>query len=171
MRLILYMATSINGHITKGSDDSDWVSEIDWKVFDKLKRESGCMVMGSHTFEQFADDFPQEGALNVVMTHDSKLLSKSIDHALFTDKTPSEVIELAKEKGFNQIMLIGGMTLNTSFLKENLIDEIWLDVHPLLIGEGKTVFDKVDLFKEITLLETKDLGGGQTLLKYQTKKL
>lgn len=50
------MATSINGYITKGSDDSDWVSEIDWKEFDKLKRESGFMVMGSHTFEQFADD-------------------------------------------------------------------------------------------------------------------
>lgn len=161
------MAISINGYITYGNDNSSWVSEIDWKEFITLKRDSGFIVMGSHTYYQFADDFPQEEALNVVMTHDPSLLINSIENVLFTDKTPGEVVQMAKDKGCNQIMLIGGMSLNTSFLKENLINEIWLDVHPLLIGKGKTVFDQVDLLKKITLLETKELGGGQFLTKYK----
>src|SRR5689334_11805472 len=98
MKVILYMATSINGYITKGEDDSDWVSEVDWEEFNALKNESGIIVMGSRTYQQFEDDFPQEGALNVVMTHNPALLSKQVEGALFTDKTPSEVIQMAQEK-------------------------------------------------------------------------
>lgn len=167
MKVILYMATSVNGYITKAEDDSDWVSDIDWKEFDCLKRESKIMVMGSRTYLQFEDDFPQEGALNVVMTRKREMLDKKVDGALFTDMSPREVVAFAKEQGFTQIMLIGGMMLNTSFLKEGLIDEIWLDVHPLLIGEGKTVFDRVDTFKDLELFESKELGSGQVLLKYK----
>ncbi len=169
-KVILYMATSINGFITRGNDDSEWVSETDWKEFDKLKRESGIIVMGSRTYLQFQNDFPQEGAFNVVMTHDTKLLSKNVEEALFTNKTPEEVVEMAGAKGFSQIMLIGGMHLNTSFLKAGLIDEIWLDIHPIIIGEGKRVFENMDIFTNLKMIESRDLGEGQVLVKYAIKK-
>lgn len=167
MKVILYMATSINGCITKGDNDSDWVSDIDWKEFNKLKNDSGVMVMGSKTYEQFGNDFPQEGALNVVMTHDPSLLREDLKGALFTGKSPKEVLKMLEEKGFSQIMLIGGMKLNTSFLKDNLIDEIWVDIHPLLIGEGKAIFEQIKLFHDLKLLECKQLDGDQILLKYK----
>ena len=167
MKVICYMATSINGYITEGSDDSDWVSDLDWKVFDKLLRECKVVVMGARTFKLFEDDFPQEGALNIVMTHSKKLLGKEIPGAILTNKSPKEVVAMVKRKGYKQLMLIGGMALNTSFLKAGLINEIWLDVHPLLIGEGKTIFDKLKLFKKLELIESKKLGYGQVLLKYK----
>lgn len=156
MKVILYMAISINGYITRGKDDSDWVSKEDWKEFDRLKRECGVMVMGKRTYQQFQDDFPQEGALNVVATHDKNLLGKKIENVFFTDKTPREIIDFADKKGFKQLMIIGGMGLNTSFVKENLMDEVWLSVHPILIGEGKTVVDRFDLFKNLTFLGSKN---------------
>ena len=166
MKVILYMATSINGMITRNSDDSDWVSEVDWDEFNALKNQSKVIVMGSKTYEQFVDDFPQKGALNIVMTNNKELLSKNITGALFTNKSPTEVVQMLEEKGFNQVMLVGGMTLNTPFLKEDLIDEIWIDIHPLLIGRGKTIFGETDIFKKAKLLETKTLKGGLILLKY-----
>jgi len=153
MKVILYIAISINGYITQGKDDSEWVSKVDWEQFDKLKRESGVMVMGRRTYEQFGDDFPQDGALNVVMTHQQELLDKKVDGAMFTDKTPQEVINMAEEQKFKQIMLIGGMKLVTSFMKENLVDEIWLSVHPILIGEGLTIMDKFETFKSLTFFK------------------
>ena len=110
MKTILYMATSINGYITNGDNDSDWVTKTDWKQFDKLLRVSGVIVMGKHTFEQFGEDFPVNGAFNIVMTHDPQLLKNSIPNkALFTDKSPKEVLALVEKKGFTQMMLIGGM--------------------------------------------------------------
>jgi dihydrofolate reductase len=169
MKVILYMAVSVNGYITHGKDDSDWVSKEDWKEFDKLKRESGVMVMGKNTFQQFQDDFPQDGALNIVMTHDKNLLEKKINNVFFTDKTPKELVAWVVNQGFNQLMIIGGMTLNTSFVKENLIDEVWLSVHPIFIGQGKTVVEKFDTFKKLTFLGFKELSEGLVQLRYKIK--
>src|SRR5258708_6866367 len=126
MKVILYIAIFFNGFITQGKDDSEWVLKADREQFDKLKRESGVMVMGRRTYERFSDDFPQDGALNVVMTHQQELLNKRVDGAMFTDKTPREVIKMVEKKKFTQIMLIGGMELITSFMKDNLINEICL---------------------------------------------
>lgn len=170
MKVILYMAISVNGYITSGKDNSDWVSKEDWNEFDKLKRECGVMVMGKNTFQQFQDDFPQEGALNIVMTHDRSLLEKKIDNVFFTDKNPKELIKWVAEQGFKQLMIIGGMTLNTSFVKENLVDEIWLSVHPIMIGSGKTVIDKFEMFKKLTFIGSKELSEGLVQLRYRIKQ-
>jgi len=161
------MAVSVNGYITYGEDNSDWVSETDWQVFDKLKNETGIMVMGSKTFEQFQDDFPLGGALNVVMTHKPDLLSKQVDGVLFTDKAPKEVVEMVKEKGYGQLMLIGGRDLNTSFQKDRLINEIWLDIHPVLFGDGKAIFDKINLFQNLSMIGLTKLDNSQVLVKYK----
>jgi dihydrofolate reductase len=167
MKVILYMAISINGHITHGEDDSDWVSQTDWAEFDKLKRESKVMIMGGRTLEQFEDDFPQEGALNVVMTHNRELLKKNTPNALYSDQSPTEILKTLEAKGFTQVMLIGGMTLNTSFVKENLIDEVWLSLHPLFIGKGKTLTQELDVFFNLEFLESKELEEGLIQLRYK----
>lgn len=171
MKVILYMATSINGLITKSQDDSDWVTDTDWKEFDALMRDCGVIVMGRKTYEFFGDDFPCEGAINVVMTSKKKLLSQDTpDNVVFTNKSPQEVIKMAGEKGLEKLMLIGGMTLNTSFLKDNLVDEIWLSIHPLLIGDGLTVMDKFDCFRKLTRLGVKELGEDLVQIRYKVKK-
>ncbi len=171
MKVILYIATSINGLITRGKDDSDWVTETDWKQFSQLMKECGIMVMGRRTYEIFGDDFPCAGAINVVMTGNKKLLAqKTPENVIFTDKSPKQVIQMAEKKGFEKLMLIGGMTLNTSFLKENLVNEIWLSIHPLLIGEGLRIMDTFDCFKKLTRLGVKKLDEGLVQIRYQFNK-
>ena len=171
MKVILYMATSINGLITKWKDDSDWVTKTDWKEFDRLMKECGIMLMGKRTYEIFGDNFPCDGAINVVMTRNKKLLDqKTLENVIFTKKTPLEVIKMAEEKGLKKLMLIGGMTLNTSFLKDNLVDEIWLSIHPYLIGEGLRIKDKFDCFRKLTRLGVKELDEDLVQIRYKVIK-
>lgn len=171
MKVTLYMATSVNGNITTGDSDSDWVDKVDWKYFYKITKESKVMVMGSETYKQFENDFPQKQALNVVLTKKKNLINQKIEGAIFTDKTPKEVIKMIEKMGYKQICFIGGETLNTSIIKENLVDEIYVDVHPLLIGEGKKLFGGIKgLFKKLKLLEVKKLDKGLVLLKYKVIK-
>jgi dihydrofolate reductase len=165
------MAISVNGKITQGKDDSAWVSNVDWNEFDKLMKDCGVMVMGKRTYEIFGEDFPCEGALNIVMTSNKDLLKqKAPNNALFTNKTPTEVTKLAEEKGYKKLMLIGGEMLNTSFLKENLVDEIWLSMHPLYIGKGLEISQEFECFKNLTLLGIKELEQGLVQLKYKVNK-
>lgn len=171
MKVILYMATSINGNITIGKSNSDWVDKADWKMFHKVITDSKVMVMGSETYKQFADDFPQKGALNVVMTKKKELLNKKIKGAMFTNKSPKELVKKLKNEGFKKMALIGGMKLNTSFLKNNLIDEVFIDIHPILIGEGLRLFENTKkLFKKMQLLDVKKMGNNLVLLHYKVVK-
>lgn len=165
------MATSVNGSITHGKSDSDWVDKADWEMFNKTITDAGVMIMGSETYKQFADDFPQKGTLNVVATNKKELLDKKIDGALFTNLKPAELLNKLSNDGYEQAVLIGGQTLNTSFIEENLIDEIYIDVHPYLIGEGLKLFGSVeDYFKKLNLVDVTKLKNDLVLLHYNVVK-
>lgn len=172
MKLIQYLATSINGHITVDEDGTDWVTPKTIEDFGKLNLECGVVVMGKRTFEMFGNDFPQPGCLNIVMTKEPVLLKKQMDGALFTDKNPEEIVKIAEEKGFKQLFVVGGTQTNTAFLRANLIDEVWINIHPIIIGHGKYLFDEVPeiSIKNLELYESKPFDGGQMLLKYKLKK-
>ena len=169
MKVIQYLATSVNGHITVGEDGTDWVTPKTIKDFGKLNVECGIVVMGKRTYKMFGNDFPQKDCLNIVLTKDAKLLKKQMDGALFTDIGPEGIIQIAKRKGFKQLFVVGGTQTNTSFLKENLIDEVWVNIHPIIIGYGKYLFEEVPeiSIKDLKLYESKLFKGGQILLKYR----
>jgi dihydrofolate reductase len=172
MKVIQYLATSVNGHITVGKDGTDWVTSKTIEDFGKLNLECGVVVMGKTTYESFGADFPQKGCLNIVMTTDKELLSKQIVGALFADKSPREIIQIVEEKGFNKLFLVGGTKTNTSFLNANLIDEIWINIHPLIIGHGQYLFDELQEIStiDLELFESEKFGNDQFLLKYKIKK-
>ena len=171
MKVILYMATSVNGNITRGKSDSDWVNEADWKYFNKITSESKVMIMGSETYKQFTDDFPQKQAFNVVVTRKSRLLKKKVKGAMFTDKKPKELLKNLSKMGYEQATLIGGEKLNTSFIKENLIDELYVDIHPYLIGKGLRLSGEIsEYFKKLKLLEVVNLKNDLVLLNYKVIK-
>ena len=172
MKVIHYLATSVNGHITVGDDGTDWVSPQTLADFAKLNKEIGIVVMGKRTYEMFGNDFPQKDCLNIVMTKDPERLGKQMEGAMFTDEDPKGVIKIAEEKGFSQLFLVGGTQTNTAFLRENLIDEIWINIHPIIIGHGKYLFgeDSEISIKDLELFESLPFEGGQMLLKYKFKK-
>lgn len=46
MKLTVYMAISVDGLITKGDSDSDWVSDSDWDQFYSYVKDSDAVIMG-----------------------------------------------------------------------------------------------------------------------------
>src|SRR3989344_1852382 len=149
MKTTLWMATTINGYVAGLDDDTDWVKDLE--EFKKRVAEFGIAVMGRRTYDECIkyNTFPYEGALNIVMTHSPNLLKKSSEKVIFTNKNPREVIDLAKEKGFDKVLVIGGGHINGSFLKENLLVEVFLDIHPLIITKGTQLFESDFPYKNL----------------------
>ena len=169
MKITLYMAISIDGYVAGKNDDTSWVSSTDWDNFRKLVKDSRCVVMGRRTYEESGDDFPYDCELNVVMTTNNSLTSTD-KRVLFTDKNPNWIIEFVKRKGFNTLLIIGGGKTNASFLKEQLIDEIIVSVHPIILGEGIKLFEKLKNLVNLELLGNKQLDEGLVQLHYKVKK-
>lgn len=170
MKTTLIMAMTANGFVAGVNDDTDWVKDID--ALYKRTVEAGTAIMGRRTYDECIkyNAFPYKGAVNVVMTHDKTLLAKSSGDVIFTDATPSGVLKLLEQKGFDHALVIGGGHVNGSFLKERLIDEIILDIHPMVMAKGIRLFESDFPYQQLELISYNKLNDQILQVTYKVKK-
>lgn len=159
-----------NGFVAGPKDDTEWIKDFD-ALYQTIK-DFGVAIMGKRTYDECVkyNAFPYKGALNIVMTHNKDLIAKSAGDVIFTDATPKEVLKLVQQKGFDKALIIGGGHINGSFLKDNLIDEIILDIHPMLIAKGIHVFESDFSYVQLTLLGFTQLPDQLLQVRYSVKK-
>ncbi|KKR77814.1 MAG: Bifunctional deaminase-reductase domain protein [Candidatus Curtissbacteria bacterium GW2011_GWD1_40_8] len=165
------MAITANGYIAKEDGNTSFVSDASWNSWDKLSRGAGNLITGRKTFKiDLADgNFPYLDRFNVVMTS-QKIENKWGNKVIFTDISPKEVLEVLAKKGFKTAFIGGGGELNASFMKESLVDEIYLDIEPVIFGKGIKLFAESDLETRLELLETKMLSKNLIQLHYKVIK-
>ena len=86
----------------------------------------------------------------------AKLSNKPIDE---------EVSELKQQSGKD--ILVGSRSLIIQLMNLNLIDEFQLCIHPVIIGKGLPLFDKIKDRTIFKLLNTKIFGSGAIVLYYE----
>jgi diaminohydroxyphosphoribosylaminopyrimidine deaminase/5-amino-6-(5-phosphoribosylamino)uracil reductase len=67
---------------------------------------------------------------------DSKILNADAETLVIKSREPKDLITLANDHGFNQLMIECGPTFGTSLLSNELIDEIVLFQAPSFLGSG-----------------------------------
>lgn len=170
MKVTLYNAVSIDGFIAKADGDSDWISEVDEKPFEQEISKAGCIVVGRKTYEQYlGEPYPISGVTNIVITNDEAKLGES-DNVIFTNSSPAEVLEIAKSKGHESVLLLGGGETNSSFLKAGLIDFVMFSIHPLMFGRGISPFGSDNVDVDLELIDSKELGEGVVQNIYKVAK-
>ncbi len=171
MKTVLYMGISVNGNIARENGTVDWNSEEGWKSFYDQGKKAENFIMGAGTFRIAVEDgtFPFEGALNIVMTAQ---YVENIwgDMVMFTNEPPREVLGIVKQKGFETALLIGGGKLNSSFAKEKLIDEVYVDIEPIAFGKGIPLFESEEFEMKLRLLEAVQLNPNTIQIHYEVIK-
>jgi dihydrofolate reductase len=87
--------------------------------------------------------------------------------AIFVHEEPKRFVEELRKKDGKDIWLAGGGELAREFLKEDLVDQLYLGIVPVLIGEGVPLFAAGFPQREFTLTESKTYSGGLIALKYE----
>lgn len=64
---------------------------------------------------------------------------------------------------------VGGATLATQLLRANLLDELLLFTHPVILGTGRPLFDEHDEPVELDLLEQLSFDGGVAMHRYAVR--
>ncbi|MGB2656370.1 MAG: dihydrofolate reductase family protein [Candidatus Acidiferrum sp.] len=77
-----------------------------------------------------------------------------------------EILKLKKEPGKN--IFTGGVTIPSQLVELGLIDEYYFVVHPIVVGEGRRLFEGVSLQKklQLKLVESKIFKSGCVALRY-----
>jgi dihydrofolate reductase len=68
------------------------------------------------------------------------------------------------------IWLFGGSDLITGFMNANMIDELFLAVHPIVLGAGKPLFQNISQRNHFTLIEAKPYSTGLVALTYKANR-
>lgn len=174
-RTIIYLAISLDGFIARENDDVSFTYPRSFSNFKKMARAAGNYVVGRRTFElgSKAKHFPLRNALTVVMTSDpSKVNNKSPGRITVTDDTPSKVIATLKKRGFGTVLLGGGTKLVSSFLKQGLVDEIYFDVMPIVLGSGKKPFDSQEKYEaRLRLIDIKKFSKNEFRVHYKVQSV
>jgi dihydrofolate reductase len=174
MKVVLYMAITPNGMIAKENDNTGWVTETEWVSFSGMIKESGNMIIGRRTYDVMLknDEFKQSGLekIKTVVLSSEKTLHVHDKESISVAKSPKEAIGILQGQGFETIMVCGGGGLNSSFIKENLVDEIYLDIEPIVFGKGTSLFREADFEANLELIETKKLSPNEIQLHYRVRK-
>ena len=76
------------------------------------------------------------------------------------------VAELKRQEGGN-IAVLGSGELVRTLLAEDLVDELFLVVFPILLGSGKRLFGEADRPTKLSLVACKPTGTGGVMLTYR----
>lgn len=168
MKLTLYMGMSLDGFIAKENDDVPW-SEAVWQSYYDIAGGFKAIILGRRTYEMMeeANEWSKIGnPFTVVLSRASQA---SEGQKMFVTSA-DEAMTILHERGFNDVLVGGGAQINALFMESGLIDEIIIDMEPVIFGKGISLFGDVTLDGHLKLLEFKKLGEGTVQLHYEVCK-
>lgn len=169
MKVTLYMAISTNGMIAKSNDDTSWITEEEWNSYSSAVRKAGNLIVGKRTYDILTKqpEFSEFKDVKVVaVSKEGKVDLVGSNHSIAV--SPKEALEILKD--FSEVIVAGGGTLNNSFLSENLIDEIYLDIEPIIISGGIPIFKGEEFEKKLKLININKLNEDVIQLHYKVIK-
>lgn len=168
----MWMGISLNGYIAGEDNNEDFISHDCWLAWLEAIRKHGCMVWGRKTHEivktwpkSYFDDIK---GIKVVCVSSDKNFQTGPGFELVD--SPQAAIATLEKQGFTSMVLTGGSTLNSAFAKLNLIDEVILNIEPVIEGKGIPLFHHDDFELKLELIEMRPSKGKTIQLHYQVVK-
>jgi dihydrofolate reductase len=156
-----------DGWADLGGDDSMGYS------FEQLK-DADTLLLGRVTYEGFAQAWPtMEGTGEFgerMNSYPKYVVSTTLGAAdwnnstIIADDVPSEIKKLKSQPG-RDILVYGSSQLVRTLIDNELVDEVRLWLHPLVLGRGAKLFPEGTSAK-LALLDTRVFDGGVVVLTY-----
>ncbi|MBD1942210.1 dihydrofolate reductase [Coleofasciculus sp. FACHB-712] len=140
-KVILFIASSLDGYIARQSGDIDWLFTDQDYGYSEFFASVDTLLMGRKTYEQVLTfgEYPYKGVKSYVFTRNPLFLADS-NAEVITEDIKKFVEQLRQVEGKN-IWLVGGSQLTHELMSNNLVDELILSIHPIVLGEGIPLFE------------------------------
>jgi dihydrofolate reductase len=151
-----------------------WTAAYSDEVFGSLMAEEmkqADYLLGRKTFDIWEPYWPQHGNFWPGINEGTKYVLSQTRNKSDWDKTvflnSKEDIEKIKNSEGADIQVWGSSKLIQLLLKYDLVDELRLKIYPLLLGEGKKLFDNGAIPAAFTLTETHVTPKGVIIANYK----
>lgn len=140
--------------------------------------EEDTVLLGRVTYKEWADYWPTSddelygSHINktpkyVVSTTLNKVAWGKWDNATLIKGNLAEEITRLKQQPGKNIGVAGSPTLVRSLLQDDILDELTLMIHPVVVGRGKRLFKDGDALKRLKPVYSKTTRTGVLIVTYQ----
>jgi len=183
--LIFFMHTSLDGFVAGLNGEMDWIN-VDDAMFDfvaTMTDQADTALYGRVTYEMMQSYWPKAGEQPNASKHDKEhsawynkvskiVLSKTISEKgldntiVISDQLADKINKIKKQDGKN-ILIFGSPRASQALLNQGLIDEFWLFVNPIILGQGMPLFKDITGTTKLKLVESKTFACGVIALHYE----
>lgn len=174
-KIIFYVACSLDGHLSDEHGGVEWLEPFQNVPYDygytDFTESIGYIISGSKTYEQ-AKNFPEGWNFPVEQSYifsSRKLETDGRDDILIWNEGIPKITEILTKKEADT-WLLGGAKLAGQFFNENAVDELILAVMPVVLGNGKPLFDGIKKPTDMKLISSESFPNGVVQLKYEIIK-
>ena len=155
-KLLVYIASSLDGFIARENGDVDWLPENPESSYDEFYKSIDTVIMGKTTYDQVLEfgEYPYKDKKSFVFTRTSNNSNKNIEFVSHIEKFVKDGFPRAGEN----IWLVGGAKTIASFLKLGVVDEIITTIIPIILGKGIPLFQNVDNKIDLKLINSEKYG-------------
>jgi dihydrofolate reductase len=167
-----------------GFEHGGWATPYADPVMGKAAGESmaatGAMLFGRRTYEDFYSVWPKRtdgNPFTEVLNNTPKYVASTtlkeplpwVNSTLLMGDAKDAVARLREKPGKN-IVVLGSGELVRSLLENNLVDELVLQIHPLVLGSGRRLFADNGSGAALRLVDTKTTTTGVVIATYAPEK-
>jgi dihydrofolate reductase len=168
-KIILGLAVTLDGFIEGPNGEYDWCfTDQDYGMSDFFKRVDAVFI-GRKSYEMMQGMKTEDTGWMPKMKEyvfTNTLSSVKEGAELVSGDIVTKVNEIRSEPG-KDIWLFGGASLTASLMSAGLVDELWLSIHPILLGQGKPLFSGIEKRILLELIESKTYDSGLVSVKYK----
>lgn len=168
-RVVLGLGISLDGYIARLNGAVDFLfmpkdysmgpffATIDTALMGRKTLEAGLKMSGG--------SLPSYGMTLYVFSHSQPPGAQ--DGFTYVNESPAAFVSKLRKRRGKDIWLMGGGELARDFLKADLVDELYLGMVPVLLGEGIPLFPSGFPQRNFALVENKTFSKGMIALKYK----
>jgi len=150
-----------------------YFDEFASKVMTEQMKQPFSLLLGRKTFEIFASYWPQHehqwpGINESIKYVVSNTLDKSDwKNSIFINGDVVMNIKKLKQEIGPDLQVHGSSDLIQTLLNHDLVDELWLKIFPITLGEGKRLFAEGTIPASFTLMESFESPSGVVFASYK----
>lgn len=170
-QLILYIAMSLDGYIAKTDDNLDFLALVEKEGedygYEDFIKEIDAVIVGRKTYDKVLSlgvEFPHSDKDAYVITRTQR---PQIGNVKFYTSDLKTLVSDLKSKTGKHIFCDGGAEIVNLLLRDNLIDELYISIIPILLGDGIRLFNNGFPEQKLKHIETKSFDSGLVQLHYQ----
>ncbi len=183
-KLTVFNQVSLDGFFQDLNGDMSWAHKQDEEFMafaEENSKGGGELVFGRVTYQMMASYWPTPFAAqnSPSVAEAMNSLPKIVFSSTLTEATWSntrliktdivDAMSRLKQEPGKDLVIMGSGTLVSQFASADLIDEYQLVINPILLGQGRSIFEGLSKMIDLTLSGSRVFQNGNVFLKYERR--